>query len=129
MMRKTSKKNEIILQKLVNILHLPFTKFVVVAAFITHIIVISYLCTKVNTDFDMENLYMENSSMNAISRQLQRFTLSEAFVVNFALYPMPNFADVFIRNKFDRLIEELETIPKFGMGSDGTVLWIRDFAD
>lgn len=82
-----------------------------------------------NTDFDMENLYLENSSMNVISRQLQRFTLNEAFVVNFALYPMPNFADVFIRNKFDRLIEELETIPKFGMGSDGTVLWTRDFAD
>lgn len=77
----------------------------------------------------MENLYLENSSMNAISRQLQRFTLSEAFVVNFALYPMPNFADVFIRNKFDHLIEELETIPKFGMGSSGTVLWTRDFAD
>ncbi|KAK6104359.1 Patched family protein [Brugia pahangi] len=129
MIRKTSKKSEIILHKFINILHLSFTKFIVVAAFITHIIVVSYLCTKVNTDFDMGNLYMENSSMNAISRQLQRFTLSEAFVVNFALYPMPNFADVFIRNKFDRLIEELETIPKFGMGPDGTVLWTRDFAD
>lgn len=67
--------------------------------------------------------------MNAISRQLQRFTLSETFVVNFALYPMPDFADDFIRSEFDRLIEELETIQKFGMGSGGTVLWTRDFAD
>uniref|UniRef100_A0A1I7VKP0 SSD domain-containing protein n=1 Tax=Loa loa TaxID=7209 RepID=A0A1I7VKP0_LOALO len=127
--RKTSGKSEIILQKLVNILHLPLTKFVVIAAFIIHITVISYLCTEVNTDFDMENLYMENSSMNAISRKLQHFTLNEAFVVNFALHPMPNFADVFIRNKFDHLIKELETIPKFSVGSDGTVLWTRDFAD
>ncbi|CAG9534964.1 unnamed protein product [Cercopithifilaria johnstoni] len=128
MLQKISKK-EIFLQKFVNFLHLPLTKFIVIATFIVHIIVISYLCTKVNTDFDMGNLYLENSNMNAISRQLQRFTLSEAFIVNFALYPMPDFTDIFIRNKFDRLIEELETIPKFGMGSDGTVLWTRDFAD
>uniref|UniRef100_A0A0R3S0D2 SSD domain-containing protein n=1 Tax=Elaeophora elaphi TaxID=1147741 RepID=A0A0R3S0D2_9BILA len=128
-LRKPSKKSEIIVQKLINILHLPFTKFVVIATFITHIIVVSYLCTEVDTNFDMENLYLENSNMNAISRQLQRFTLNEAFVVNFVLYPMPNFADIFIRDKFDQLIEELETIPKFGMGSDGTVLWTRDFAE
>lgn len=72
---------------------------------------------------------MKDSPLNAISRQMQRFVLNEAFVVNFALYPMPNFADVFIRDKFDRLIEDLETIPNFGMGPDGTVLWTREFAD
>uniref|UniRef100_A0A183H9F2 SSD domain-containing protein n=1 Tax=Onchocerca flexuosa TaxID=387005 RepID=A0A183H9F2_9BILA len=129
MLKKISTKSQNFLQKFINILHLPFTKFVVIAAFITHITVISYLCTEVNTDFNMENLYLENSNMNAISRQLQRFNLKEAFVVNFGLYPLPNFADVFIRNKFDRLVEELETIPEFGMGSNGTVLWTRDFAD
>ncbi|VDK83959.1 unnamed protein product, partial [Litomosoides sigmodontis] len=129
MLQKAPKKSEIVVQKFVNILHLPFIKFLVIATFITHIIVVSYLCTEVNTDFDMGNLYLENSCMNAISRQLQRFTLSETFVVNFALYPMPNFADVLIRNEFNRLIEELETIPNFGMGSAGTVLWTRDFAD
>uniref|UniRef100_A0A915PS92 Serine/threonine-protein phosphatase n=1 Tax=Setaria digitata TaxID=48799 RepID=A0A915PS92_9BILA len=128
-LKKPPKKSQTSLQKFVNILHLPFTKGIVIAAFIIHIIVISYFCTKVSTDFDMENLYLESSVMNGISRQLQRFNLNEAFVVNFALYPMPNFADVFIRNKFDHLVEELETIPKFGMGSDGTVLWTRDFAD
>ncbi|KAL3994794.1 Patched family protein [Acanthocheilonema viteae] len=129
MLQKTSKKSETVLQKFVDVLHLPLTKFVVIATFIAHITVVSYLCTKVNTNFDMENLYLKNSSMSAISRQLQRFTLNEAFVVNFALYPMPNFADVFIRNKFDRLIEELEMIPKFSMGSNGTLLWTKDFAD
>lgn len=67
--------------------------------------------------------------MNVISQQLQRFNLDEAFVVNFALYPMPNFTDDLIREKFDQLINELETIPEFSMGTDGTVLWIRDFAD
>uniref|UniRef100_A0A8R1TJB3 SSD domain-containing protein n=1 Tax=Onchocerca volvulus TaxID=6282 RepID=A0A8R1TJB3_ONCVO len=129
MLRKISTMSQNVLQKFVNILHLPFMKIVAIAALIIHITVISYLCTEVNTDFDMENLYLENSSMNAISRQLQRFNLNEAFVVNFGLYPLPNFADVFIRKKFDRLVEELETIPEFGMGSNGTVLWTRDFAD
>lgn len=123
------KKNQTALQQFINFLHLPFTKFAVVAAFVVHIIVSSYLCTKANTNFDLENLYLKNSPMNAISRKMQRFILREAYIVYFGLFPMPNFADVFVRDKFDRLIEELETIPSFGMGPDGTVLWTKDFAD
>ncbi|VDK28974.1 unnamed protein product [Gongylonema pulchrum] len=124
-----SKQQSSMLQLYIHFLHSPFIKCATVAVFVAHIAVSSYLCTKVNTDFDMENLYMKDSPLNAISRQMQRFVLSEAFVVNFALHPMPNFADAFIRDKFDQLIEELETIPRYGMGPDGTVLWTRDFAD
>lgn len=39
MLQKPPKNSEIVLQKFVNILHLPFTKFIVIATFIAHIIV------------------------------------------------------------------------------------------
>lgn len=77
----------------------------------------------------MENLYLKDSPLNSVSKIMQKFILNEAYVVNFALYPMPNFADAFIREKFDQLIKELEMIPKYGIGPEGTNLWIREFSD
>uniref|UniRef100_A0A914S0U2 Uncharacterized protein n=1 Tax=Parascaris equorum TaxID=6256 RepID=A0A914S0U2_PAREQ len=77
----------------------------------------------------MENLYLKDSPLNSISKKMQHFVLSEAFVVNFAIYPMPNFADSFIREKFNRMVEELETIPNYSSGPASTNLWTREFAD
>lgn len=39
MLQKTPKKSEIVVQKFVDILHLPFIKCFVIATFITHIVV------------------------------------------------------------------------------------------
>uniref|UniRef100_A0A914ZUT7 SSD domain-containing protein n=1 Tax=Parascaris univalens TaxID=6257 RepID=A0A914ZUT7_PARUN len=117
------------LLRFVDFLHHPITRAFVLLIFAIHIAVSSYLCTQVNTDFNMENLYLKDSPLNSISKKMQHFVLSEAFVVNFAIYPMPNFADSFIREKFNRMVEELETIPNYSSGPASTNLWTREFAD
>uniref|UniRef100_A0A0M3I2E1 SSD domain-containing protein n=1 Tax=Ascaris lumbricoides TaxID=6252 RepID=A0A0M3I2E1_ASCLU len=117
------------LLRFVDFLHHPTIKAFVLLIFAIHIAASSYLCTQVNTDFNMENLYLRDSPLNSISKKMQQFVLSEAFVVNFAIYPMPNFADSFIREKFNRMVEELETIPNYSSGPTSTNLWTREFAD
>lgn len=77
----------------------------------------------------MENLYLKDSPLNSISRKMQKFVLNESFVVNFALYPMPNFGDPFIRETFNKMITDLETIPKYSRGELGTNVWVREFTD
>uniref|UniRef100_F1KW37 Patched domain-containing protein 3 n=1 Tax=Ascaris suum TaxID=6253 RepID=F1KW37_ASCSU len=117
------------LLRFVDFLHHPTIRAFVLLIFAIHIAASSYLCTQVNTDFNMENLYLRDSPLNSISKKMQQFVLSEAFVVNFAIYPMPNFADSFIREKFNRMVEELETIPNYSSGPTSTNLWTREFAD
>ncbi|VDM41759.1 unnamed protein product [Toxocara canis] len=126
---KSQYKHKDALLRFVGFLHHPVTTGAVLFIFVMHITASCYLCTQVNTDFSMENLYLKDSPLNSISRKMQQFVLNEAFVVNFAIYPMPNFADSFIREKFNRLVEELETIPNFSVGPSGTNLWTREFAD
>ncbi|KHN84295.1 Patched domain-containing protein 3 [Toxocara canis] len=126
---KSQYKHKDALLRFVGFLHHPVTTGAVLFIFVMHITASCYLCTQVNTDFSMENLYLKDSPLNSISRKMQQFVLKEAFVVNFAIYPMPNFADSFIREKFNRLVEELETIPNFSVGPSGTNLWTREFAD
>ncbi|VDN01565.1 unnamed protein product [Thelazia callipaeda] len=127
--KRTYKNTQTFLQRFIGFLHIPLVKFCVITLFIIHIIATVYLCTKVNSNFDLENLYLKNSPMKEIAQRIQHFVLGESYVVNFGLYPMPNFADPSIRDKFNNLIEELEAIPKFGLGRVGTVLWTRDFDD
>ncbi|MCP9262030.1 Serine/threonine-protein phosphatase [Dirofilaria immitis] len=91
--------------------------------------VISYLGTEVNTDFDIENLYLENLTMNAISRQLQHFNLSEAFVSILVFIQCQILLMFLFGINLIVWLKKLETIPKFGMGSNETVLWTRDFAN
>ncbi|KAM3719054.1 hypothetical protein ACO02O_10978 [Dirofilaria immitis] len=95
----------------------------------SYIIVISYLGTEVNTDFDIENLYLENLTMNAISRQLQHFNLSEAFVSILVFIQCQILLMFLFGINLIVWLKKLETIPKFGMGSNETVLWTRDFAN
>ncbi|KJH50644.1 patched family protein [Dictyocaulus viviparus] len=85
------------------------------------------LAREVNTDFDMENLYLEESPLTEISRRMQDFVLRESFVVNFAVQPMPNFSNESIRNEFEEMVTKLELIPNFGAGPNYTILWTRDY--
>ncbi|VDD92064.1 unnamed protein product [Enterobius vermicularis] len=117
------------LLQFVDFLHHSATRTVVMAIFIGHLAASTYLCTLVNTDFEMENLYLKDSPLNSISRKMQKFVLNESFVVNFALYPMPNFGDPFIRETFNKMITDLETIPKYSRGELGTNVWVREFTD
>ncbi|KAH7720807.1 Patched family protein [Aphelenchoides avenae] len=86
-----------------------------------------YCCTLVNTDFDMENLYLKESPLTPISQKMQHFVLNESFVVNFVLSDMGSFENPKRRELFNSMIIELESIPRFSMGEKGTNLWIRDF--
>ncbi|EYC11611.1 hypothetical protein Y032_0050g2005 [Ancylostoma ceylanicum] len=108
-------------------LHTKTAKALVLLVFFAHIGISSFLATKVSTDFDMENLYLEGSPLTEISRKMQDFVLREAFVVNFAVKPMPDFQNATIREKFEEMISHLERIPKYGAGPESTVLWTREY--
>ena len=75
----------------------------------------------------MENLYLKESPLTEISQKMQKFVLNEAFVVNFALTNMGSFENTRRRKQFNSMIMDLEKIPKFGMGDQGTGLWTRDY--
>lgn len=53
--------------------------------------------------------------------------LREAFVVNFAVRPVPDFQNATIREKFEEMVSELEQIPKYGAGPESTILWMREY--
>ncbi|RCN25682.1 hypothetical protein ANCCAN_28603 [Ancylostoma caninum] len=108
-------------------LHTKTAKLLVILIFFTHIGISSYLATKVSTEFDMGNLYLEGSPLTEISRRMQNFVLREAFVVNFAVKPMPDFQNVTIREKFEEMVSHLERIPQYGAGPESTVLWTREY--
>lgn len=86
------------------------------------------MCSLVNTDFDMENLYLRDSPLTPISHKMQNFVLNESFVVNFVLKQMGSFENIKKRELFYKMIKELENIPLYGFGdSSGTVLWIQEY--
>ncbi|CAB61102.1 SSD domain-containing protein [Caenorhabditis elegans] len=118
-----------ILEVFIDFLHTPVAKLAVVLAFIGHILICLALVSHVNTNFDMENLYLEDSPLTDISRRMQNFVLGEAFVVNFGVYPMPDFDDEQIRLKFEEMVKSLETMPKYGAGKENTNLWIREYSN
>uniref|UniRef100_A0A158R6A4 SSD domain-containing protein n=1 Tax=Syphacia muris TaxID=451379 RepID=A0A158R6A4_9BILA len=124
-----SRRHRSTLLKFVDFLHHKATRWVVVLIFVAHIAASAYLCTLVNTDFEMENLYLKDSPLNPVSRKMQKFVLNESFVVNFVIYPVPNFQDTLVRDMFNDMVHELETIPKYTRGEIATNLWIREFAD
>ncbi|KAK0394895.1 hypothetical protein QR680_000996 [Steinernema hermaphroditum] len=108
-------------------LHAAPVRILILTLFIIHICASTYLCTKVNTDFDMENLYLKRSPLTEISRKMQKFVLEESFVVNFALDSMPSFEDPAVRERFAMMIHDLENIPIYGMGDKGTTLWTKEY--
>ncbi|ETN84248.1 hypothetical protein NECAME_17193 [Necator americanus] len=87
----------------------------------------AFFASKVSTHFDMENLYLQGSPLTEISRRMQDFVLREAFVVNFAVHPIPDFQNVTIREKFEEMIGHLEQIPKYAAGPESTIIWTRDY--
>ena len=101
----------------------------------------SYYATEVNTDFDMENLYLADSPLTDISRKMQvislrfqflvaqDFFLREAFVVNFAVRPLPDFSNETLREQFEEMVVRLETLPNYGGNQTNTNLWTRQFAN
>ncbi|VDO40231.1 unnamed protein product [Haemonchus placei] len=123
--QKKPKKSR--LELFVSILQTKTTKIIVMLLFFAHIGVSTYLATKVNTDFNMENLYLEGSPLTEISRQMQDFVLRESFVVNFAVKPMPDFSDESTRERFNEMVGKLETLPKYGWGPEATVFWLREY--
>ncbi|CAJ0581633.1 unnamed protein product, partial [Mesorhabditis spiculigera] len=110
-------------------LHTGCAKFTIALIFFAHIGISSYLATKVNTDFDMENLYLANSPLTDISRRMQDFVLKESFVDNFAVYPMPDFSNETVRDRFEAMVNQLETIPRFSGGPNNTNLWLRKYKE
>ncbi|CAJ0957827.1 unnamed protein product, partial [Mesorhabditis belari] len=126
--KKTSKSRDW-LEIFVDWLHSGFAKVLVMTIFGAHIGLSCYLATKVNTDFDMENLYLADSPLTDISRKMQNFVLKESFIDNFAVYPMPDFANETTRNRFEKMVERLEMIPKYGGGLDNTNLWLRKYKE
>ncbi|GMS83843.1 hypothetical protein PENTCL1PPCAC_6018, partial [Pristionchus entomophagus] len=118
------------LEAFVEWVHGGTAKTLVVIAFLIHIGVASYLATKVNTAFDMENLYLKDSPLTEISRRMQDHVLGEAFTVNFAVHPMPDFSNSTIRERFEEMLARLERIPHFSMPNtpaESTNCWTRDF--
>lgn len=77
----------------------------------------------------MENLYLEDSPLTDISRRMQNFVLGEAFVVNFGVYPMPDFDNATIRGKFEEMVQSLETMTNYGAGKENTNLWTREYSN
>lgn len=75
----------------------------------------------------MENLYLRDSPLTPISRKMQDFALGESFVVNFVMQPIGSFQDEKRRQLFHQMVFELENIPKYGMGNQGSNLWTRDY--
>ncbi|CAI4232761.1 unnamed protein product [Auanema sp. JU1783] len=117
------------LEEFVSHLHTRPIQLLILGIFFTHIGVGSYFAAQVNTDFDMENLYLHDSPLTDISRRMQDFLLREAFVVNFAVQPIPDFSDEILREEFEEMLVKLESIPKYGGGSDRTNVWTRDFGN
>ncbi|KAE9549531.1 hypothetical protein FO519_007249 [Halicephalobus sp. NKZ332] len=111
----------------VEFLHLRFIRVMILLMFVIHLIISIYLCTLVNTDFDMENLYLKESPLTPISRKMQNFVLNESFVVNFAVTDFVSFEDPVKRQQFSAMLMELENIPKYSMGDNGTSIWLRDY--
>uniref|UniRef100_A0A8R1HRU7 SSD domain-containing protein n=1 Tax=Caenorhabditis japonica TaxID=281687 RepID=A0A8R1HRU7_CAEJA len=118
-----------VLEVFIDFLHTGIAKFVVIVLFIVHIAICLALVSHVNTNFDMENLYMEDSPLTDISRRMQDFVLGESFVVNFGVYPMPDFDNATIRDKFEEMVKNLETMPYFGAGKENTNLWTREYSN
>ncbi|CAI5441338.1 unnamed protein product [Caenorhabditis angaria] len=116
-----------ILEIFIDFLHTGIAKIVVLVVFLIHIAICLSLVADVNTNFNMENLYLEDSPLTEISRRMQNFVLGEAFVVNFGVYPMPDFSNETILGKFNELVEKLESMPKFSAGPENTNLWTRDY--
>lgn len=75
----------------------------------------------------MENLYLKESPLTPITRKMQNFMLTEAFVVNFVVDPIPKIEVPEVRDMFHQMINELESIPNYGMGSKGSNLWTKDY--
>ena len=75
----------------------------------------------------MENLYLKESPLTPISQKMQTFMLNESFVVNFALTGMGSFEDPLKREQFAAMLRELEGIPKYSMGENGSSVWVRDY--
>ncbi|GMT13909.1 hypothetical protein PFISCL1PPCAC_5206, partial [Pristionchus fissidentatus] len=118
------------LELFVEWVHGGCAKTVVVGLFIVHIGISSYLATKVNTAFDMENLYLKDSPLTEISRRMQDHVLGEAFTVNFAVHPMPDFANSTNRERFEEMVSRLERIPQYTMANtpaESTNCWTRDY--
>ena len=53
--------------------------------------------------------------------------LKKSFVVNFAVTEFGSFEDPIKRQQFSAMMMELENIPKYSMGDNGTSLWLRDY--
>uniref|UniRef100_A0A914P1Z2 SSD domain-containing protein n=1 Tax=Panagrolaimus davidi TaxID=227884 RepID=A0A914P1Z2_9BILA len=115
------------LMAFVKFLHLRIVRFGILLVFILHLGISVYLCTLVNTDFDMENLYLKESPLTPISHKMQKFMLNESFVVNFAVSDFGTFEDEMKREQFAAMLRELENIPKYSMGENGSSIWIRDY--
>ncbi|KAK5967254.1 Sterol-sensing domain and Patched family-containing protein, partial [Trichostrongylus colubriformis] len=111
----------------VDVLQTKTARTIVMLIFLAHIAVSTYLATQVSTDFNLENLYLEDSPLTDVSRRMQDFVLRESYVVNFAVEPMPNFADENVREQFNEMVQKLETLPKYGWGPEATVFWLRDY--
>ncbi|KAF1765638.1 hypothetical protein GCK72_005591 [Caenorhabditis remanei] len=118
-----------ILEVFIDFLHTWMAKFIVLVAFFAHIMICLALVSKVNTNFDMENLYLEDSPLTDISRRMQNFVLGEAFVVNFGVFPMPDFDNAEMREKFEEMVKKLETMPGYGAGKENTNLWTREYSN
>uniref|UniRef100_A0A7E4VLW0 SSD domain-containing protein n=1 Tax=Panagrellus redivivus TaxID=6233 RepID=A0A7E4VLW0_PANRE len=115
------------LMAFVHFLHLKVVRVSILVVFIVHLVISVYLCTLVNTHFDMENLYLRESPLTPISRKMQQFMLNESFVVNFVVDDMGSFEDEVKREQFANMLTELESIPKYSMGSNGSTVWLRDY--
>ncbi|WKX95150.1 hypothetical protein Q1695_011979 [Nippostrongylus brasiliensis] len=124
---RTVVKKKSKLEKFVEILQTKTAKAMVMTVFFAHVGVSSYLATQVNTDFDMENLYLESSPLVDISRRMQDFFLRESFVVNFAVRKVPDFTNITIRDQFNEMVGKLENITNFGAGPSATIFWLRDY--
>uniref|UniRef100_A0A0N4ZB75 SSD domain-containing protein n=1 Tax=Parastrongyloides trichosuri TaxID=131310 RepID=A0A0N4ZB75_PARTI len=120
-------KLNIIMKKFVVFLHWPVTKYTTMFIFIFHLSITAYLCTKVTTEFNMENLYLRESPLTKIASTMQKFVLQESFVVNFGIENTPDFFIPEIKAVFDDMIRKLESIPKYSMGKKGTLLWTREY--
>uniref|UniRef100_A0A0K0FWX6 SSD domain-containing protein n=1 Tax=Strongyloides venezuelensis TaxID=75913 RepID=A0A0K0FWX6_STRVS len=125
--KKNDNKLTFFMKKFVVFLHWPITKYCTMVIFVTHLVLTVYLCTKVTTEFDMENLYLKESPLTHIARTLQKFVLEESFVVNFGIDKTPDFYIPEIKSLFDEMLHNLETLPKYSMGSIGTLVWTRDY--
>ncbi|KAK6029008.1 patched family protein, partial [Ostertagia ostertagi] len=116
------------LEVFVDFLQTKTAKALVMFIFFAHVGVSTYLATEVSTDFNMENLYLEGSPLTEISRQMQDFVLQRILRAwSFAVRPMPDFSDENIRERFNEMVEKLETLPKYGWGPEATVFWLRDY--